>query len=77
MWDAIHRTIGKVLTLKTMKRKEMTRQKCIALIDARKKRARFIEGWDRTPEVYFDEYAYKEPDIWFDVLNDLSIDWSK
>jgi len=56
-----------------------TRDKVIALIDLQGRRDDFIETYgagieeDRTPEKYFDEYTYKEPGIWIDVLNDLQI----
>ena len=52
----------------------MSRAKCIALIDAANKRKRFLEVYGRSPEDYFEEYAYLEPGIWYDVLNDLSIE---
>ena len=52
----------------------MTRTEAIRMIDAAGKRNEFVAGWDgRAPEEYFDEYSYKEPEIWFDVLNDLEI----
>jgi len=49
------------------------RNDVIAAIDAAGKRDEFITVWGRTPEEYFDEYAYKEPDIWQDVLDDLDL----
>jgi hypothetical protein len=35
-----------------------------------------VETYWRTPEEYFEEYSSKEPEIWWNVLNDLRIDYS-
>lgn len=50
-----------------------SRKDAVNLIDANGKRQEFIDGWGRTPEQYFDEYSYQEPQIWGWVLNDLDI----
>lgn len=50
-----------------------TRDKAISLIDLCCKRDDFVVDKGRTPEEYFEEYSYKEPEIWIDVLNDLLI----
>ena len=49
------------------------REQIVEIIDAAGRRPMFEAVFERTPEDYFDEYAYKEPDIWQDVLNDLGI----
>jgi hypothetical protein len=50
-----------------------SKKEAIAMIDKSGKRQEFVDGWGRTPEEYFDEYVYKEPDIWYGVLFDLRI----
>jgi hypothetical protein len=54
----------------------MTRERCIKMISDCKKRDLFVETYWRTPEEYFEEYSSKEPEIWWNVLNDLRIDYS-
>ena len=50
------------------------RQEAVNLIDNYGKREEFIKGWDgRSPEDYFEQYSYLEPDIWYNVLGDLGI----
>jgi len=56
------------------------RSDIIKVIDDEGKRDDFegtVYGFGRTPEIYFDEYLYKEPGIWVNVLNDLQIDVEK
>lgn len=54
----------------------MTRKRCLQMISESKKRDLFVDTYWRTPEEYFEEYERKEPEIWFNVLNDLGIDYS-
>lgn len=50
-----------------------SRQQAIELIDKHGKRREFVCERLRTPEEYFEEYSYLEPDIWTNVLIDFEI----
>lgn len=57
-----------------MKKLEIkSRKEAIDLIDKYGKREIFEKEWRRTPEEYFADYGYKEPDIWCSLLADLEI----
>jgi hypothetical protein len=50
-----------------------SRENCITIIDRQNKREMFVNIYGRQPEEYFSEYAYKEPEIWFWVMDDLGM----
>ena len=52
----------------------LSRAQTISRIDRAGKREQFEDDFGgRTPEEYFEEYAYLEPEIWQKVLCDLEI----
>jgi hypothetical protein len=73
--DAVDTASHHAELIQRTKQGEPTRAKTIALIDLYDKRQQFDElvGYDRSPEVYFGDYADKEPEIWVSVLDDLQI----
>ena len=50
-----------------------SRTETVELIRSAGKYDSFVNGWGRTPEEYFEEYSYKEPQIWDRILGDLGI----
>jgi hypothetical protein len=52
----------------------LSRNDVVRLIRESGKEQEFIKGWGRSPEEYFEEHKYMEPDIWVYVLNDLKIE---
>ncbi len=51
-----------------------TRDQICALIRRTGREAAFLETTaGRTPEEYFEEYSYREPEIWICALNDLAV----
>ena len=53
--------------------KPLERESVIRAIKKAGKEDEFTKGWGRTPKDYFEEYAYLEPEVWYNVLNDLGI----
>lgn len=50
-----------------------TRKEAVDIIKNSGKYDEFVSGWGRTPEQYFEEYAYKEPNIWSWILSDIGL----
>ena len=62
---------------KNLSRKnKFNRDKVIELIDRNKKRTNFVMAYKKPPEEYFKKHHYKEPKLWFVILDELDIKYN-